>query len=685
MASKNGVTIIVAGEDKTGEVFAAVNKHLQQTREEGKKTSDSLGQIGNVLKAGLASAGMYIGLQQIVGTMKQMVQSSIDFGLQIAHMAQQTGISTQNLSALKYMSDQTGVSFETLSKGFKKISTDMFDWQHGSKAAGEAFLDLGISQKELAAQGGDLYKVLELVADRFSTMKDGAEKNAIASKLFGRAGQELIPILNQGKGAIEEYRAEAQSLGLVLDEQGIKKLEALHSSLVRVEGEVRGGSMAFTTALAPALEGIASYFSQATHGTDLWTAAGRQAGLVAVEIATVFQWLADFVRSTKDEFVNLTNAINAFDYGIGSKFNWTQKYRDEEAARAAAAVKAMQDAKADHDAMLAEEKQFVTAMKGVEDQLLHPSSAPTVPSIPPGGNPPGGGGTGGGAGAGAPASAPTGDQTGNLWLMGSTTAPLSPALAEGNARQKADAADAAAVAQQKQAADLKAAMQQMEQAETDYFNHTLAVISQIQGAPTVDLKKKIGLSEADIQEIEGEGEKVAHSIFDPLFDFNESWNKKWKQTMKSLKTDMGQFMEGQLFGALFGDPNGRGGKGWMGSSFKGDTSRPGVGSQGTGLLSDLLGSIFKKPAGVASNGGMATGAGTIPDATASLLGMGKGAASGNGGVQVIVNNTGTPQTVSQTQTSGGPDPEKMVISIFTKDLATNGPMTQGIMGLIGLI
>jgi hypothetical protein len=41
------------------------------------------------------------------------------------------------------------------------------------------------------------------VADKFENLKAGPEKASIAIRLFGRAGADLIPVLNQGRDGIE--------------------------------------------------------------------------------------------------------------------------------------------------------------------------------------------------------------------------------------------------------------------------------------------------------------------------------------------------------------------------------------------------------------------------------------------------------------------------------------------------
>jgi hypothetical protein len=137
--------------------------------------------------------------------------------------------------------------------------------------------------------------------------------------------------------------------------------------------------------------------------------------------------------------------------------------------------------------------------------------------------------------------------------------------------------------------------------------------------------------------------------------------------------------ESKLFGILFGDPSGRGGKGWDGSSFEGDTSKPGRNgiSGAGGLVGEGLSWLFGKHSSPVSNGTGASGAGTVPSQAASALQIGKGVGAAAAGVQVILNNNGTPQAVDSTQSTGD-QMEGMVIQIFLKDAATNGQISQAI-------
>src|SRR5581483_2351457 len=149
------------------------------------------------------------------------------------------------------------------------------------------------------------------------------------------------------------------------------------------------------------------------------------------------------------------------------------------------------------------------------------------------------------------------------------------------------------------------------------------------------------------QEIQGESEKFAHSVFDPLFDLGNRWDQTWKRIRENMLRDLGQNMESLLFKGLFGDPQGSGGRGWTG--IESSSKRHSISGEPGGLLGDLFG-MFKKKSSVASNGNLGSGAGTIPTAAASLMQMGNGS-SASGGIQVILNNQGAPMQVSQTQQS----------------------------------
>jgi DNA-binding Xre family transcriptional regulator len=218
MAGKGGVTVVVVGEDKTGEVFKQIQKHMDETKAKAKETSESLGQIGEVLRVGLAAAGIAIGVAEVVRGFKEMVNSTMEAGVQLGHLSQQTGISVANLSILKYAAQATGVDFDVLTRGFKKLAVTTIEADSGNKNAAKGFAMVGISVEQLRSKGDDMQGVLSMLADKFHAMPDGMVKSDAAAKIFGaRMGSEMIPILDALGGKMDELKAEAQALGVVWD------------------------------------------------------------------------------------------------------------------------------------------------------------------------------------------------------------------------------------------------------------------------------------------------------------------------------------------------------------------------------------------------------------------------------------------------------------------------------------
>ena len=726
----NGVTIIVAGEDKTGEVFKAVQQHLADTKTAAKSTSESLGQIGNVLQAGLAGAGLTLGLQQLVGGFKSVVSSTMETAVQIGHLSEQTGISTQNLSVLRYAAQATGVDFDVLTRGFKKLAVTTYDADNGNKKAAQGFAQLGITVGELRAKGDDMYGVLSLIAQKFHDMPDGIVKSDTAAKMFGaRMGAEMIPVLDELGGKMDELQAQAEAMGIVWDESGIKKMEELHRQAEILTGTFEGLKMEITSDLAPAMEAFMDWLSKGIHKNveeaknlgDTW----KQVGQIIASAASG-NYGAAYVGVKN--FSMTGQGAAAHSAGQGPTAPRPMPPTDDPAAaqkllladRTAFAelqrshqlttqeeidfwqkrIKAFQSGSAEYLDVLNEINRLTTeAQRKDQEEQKQIIGAFVSESIED-------------ARRAKTANEQISDAITGTWEKGlndekkAAEQTAESALAQINANTKIQEASIehdrlsksiseSAATQQKAtvtanqyAAQIKVLTDELQQLEEigmrggnteDERTKILNQITGLKGDAAADAMIAAPI-QASNNELEGEGEKIAHAVFDPLFNLNESWNKKWKQTLASLKTDLGQFMEGQLFGALFGDPNGRGGKGWTGTSFKGDTSRPGL--EGAGLLGGLMGNLFKKPATAASNGGLGTGAGTIPDATASMLQMGAKGVAGTGGIQVILNNNGAPMQVDQTSQSGGDGGEQQVIQIMLKQLETNGPVAQGIGGIV---
>lgn len=151
--------------------------------------------------------------------------------------AQKIGVPVDELTALAHAADLSGVEFAKLETGLGQFSRSVSDSLNGMSSEGvKALKRLDISFTDLQGQQKTTAHLIEDVADRFQAMPDGVEKTAIAMQIFGRAGRDMIPLLNQGSDGIAKMSAEAARLGLVIDQKTGQSAERFNDNLTRLKG-----------------------------------------------------------------------------------------------------------------------------------------------------------------------------------------------------------------------------------------------------------------------------------------------------------------------------------------------------------------------------------------------------------------------------------------------------------------
>lgn len=254
MASERA-QILITAIDQTKSALASVKGGLEGILTSAGKVNGVLASLGAALSvAGLVAAG----------------RAALDTADELSKLSQKTGLSVESLSLLKPIAEQSGVSLEGLTKGLAKLATSMYDAAGGTKEPLEAFERLGVSFRDAAGQLRPTEDVLLELADAFASMPDGAEKSALAMKLFGKSGVELIPFLNQGRAGIEALKAKFKELGLEISGDTARAAEQFNDTLDTVKQALSGIAMKIAEAALPALQSFAdALVALASHGEEI--------------------------------------------------------------------------------------------------------------------------------------------------------------------------------------------------------------------------------------------------------------------------------------------------------------------------------------------------------------------------------------------------------------------------------
>lgn len=250
----------MAGSAKIGALHVALGIDTAQFSAGLNKAQGSLGSFGK--HAGVAFAAVAAAGVAAAGALALAVKNAADHADNLSKTAQKIGVTTEALSRLEWAAKLSDVSLEQLSGGLTRLSKNMMDVATGSTGpAAIAFEALGIRVTDAAGQLRASDQVFADVAEKFARMEDGATKTAIAVALFGRAGAEMIPLLNAGKQGLADMAAESDRLGQTISTETGKAAEEFNDSLTRLGAVMSGAANQALESLAPAMKTVADTVS----------------------------------------------------------------------------------------------------------------------------------------------------------------------------------------------------------------------------------------------------------------------------------------------------------------------------------------------------------------------------------------------------------------------------------------
>lgn len=207
--------------------------------------------IGKVLTAGLA-----LGAAGAVG-LGVAVKSAVNEMDKLSKTAQKVGVTTEALSALQYAAELADVDIGQLQGGMTRLVKAQAEVAKGAEQQTALFQALGVQVLNADGSLRNAGDVMADIADRFAAMEDGAEKTALAVQIFGRAGADLIPLLNEGSQGFRDAANEAKAFGLTVSTEAGKAAEEFNDNITRMGKAMQGAGIQLATDLLPVMNELA--------------------------------------------------------------------------------------------------------------------------------------------------------------------------------------------------------------------------------------------------------------------------------------------------------------------------------------------------------------------------------------------------------------------------------------------
>lgn len=179
-------------------------------------------------------------------------------------MSQRLGVGAGALAEYQFAAEQSGSGIASIEKGFAGLSRTVYDAERGLSTAKDALGDLGLSAEQLRGMLPE--DQFQMVADRLSEIEDVSLRGAIAQKVFGRAGRELLPML----GGLRDLRQEARDLELVPSEDSVKNAAEVTDAMNRVRRTFLSTFYEIGASVADTVLGALDYVKDIGVATTKW-------------------------------------------------------------------------------------------------------------------------------------------------------------------------------------------------------------------------------------------------------------------------------------------------------------------------------------------------------------------------------------------------------------------------------
>lgn len=265
----------------------------------------SVGSILTGALSGLATAGVaafaamgaaIVGAGAlIVGTAAKVIFETTSWAHEMGVLQAKTGLSFETLQQYDYIATILGVDLEAIVGTQARLSRAMYAAQKPTTAQAQAFKALGVSVVDAKGDLRDADTVLFEVLDALSKMENPTEADALAMQVLGRGAMELAPLMRAGKGSLEEMKAEAVALGLVLSDETVAAFDEFDEELDKIKMTSKNMVKNFFRPLLPLFKTFADVVFKALASPKVQEGIKKMQGYIGDFAQTASQRLVPFM------------------------------------------------------------------------------------------------------------------------------------------------------------------------------------------------------------------------------------------------------------------------------------------------------------------------------------------------------------------------------------------------------
>jgi hypothetical protein len=300
------VNINIKAKDLASAAFAQVTETVKKLGDSFKEITSSAANFaafgGRLSEFGQSfSRNVSLPVTAAATAFSALIVSTSNAADSIDKMSQRMGISTTSLQELQFAASQSGVDISQLEAASRNLAQRLPELVSGNNEASRAFASLNISVRETDGTLRSSGAIFEDAIVAIAGIEDASVRSATAIRVFGENGQALAPLLNSGAQGIDDLRARANELGLVLDNETIVGFVQFGDALAEVRGAFTGLRNDIATAFLPVLINDVIPLINNTIIPQLRNFAEAVAGLIS--------WFANLSDTARTVFLAIGTAL----------------------------------------------------------------------------------------------------------------------------------------------------------------------------------------------------------------------------------------------------------------------------------------------------------------------------------------------------------------------------------------
>jgi len=222
-------------------------------------------------------------------------------GAALDDMSKRTGVGVTALSELKFAAEQSGSDLETVEKAIRGMSKFMLGAERGTASMAQTLGDLGLSLDSLAGKSPE--QQFQILSEAIARVDDPSRRAALAMKVFGKAGSDLLPLFAEGTAGLAAFKDAAHEAGVVMSTEDATAAAALDDAMGKLKTQLGGVVVQIGAAVAGPLTDFAGTIGEVLATTIEWITNNRAMVVLFAEIGAVLA------------------GVGAATYALGSAFH----------------------------------------------------------------------------------------------------------------------------------------------------------------------------------------------------------------------------------------------------------------------------------------------------------------------------------------------------------------------------